>query len=57
MRYEKECEWCGVYTSYLEPIRGHYSCPVCRNTLLDCCDGEKKVEELQPNVVQKDKLR
>ena len=57
MRYEKEWEWGRVYTSYLEPIGGHYSCPVCRNTLLDCCDGEKKVEELQPNVVQKDKLR
>jgi hypothetical protein len=56
MRYEKECGWCGAYTSYLELIRGHYSCPVCRKTLLDCCDGEKELEELQPNVVQKVKL-
>ena len=35
------CPWCGEWTR-LEFVRGHLECPVCRNPVADCCDGEKE---------------
>ena len=35
------CPWCGEWTR-LEFVRGHMECPVCRNPVSDCCDGEKE---------------
>ena len=40
----KECPWCGQWT-YFEVVRGHLECPVCRNPVADCCDGETACED------------
>jgi len=40
----RECPWCGQWT-YVEIVRGHLECPVCRNPIADCCDGEVAEKE------------
>ncbi len=34
------CPWCGQFSTQYLQVNGHYQCPVCRRSVMDCCDGE-----------------